>query len=290
MLAQEDLWLTNDAKPMMPEGYGFQLFTDRAPLRVGQTVRALLVTQHAGGHALVTIENEHLQWAKALELNGRARFIEVPLSADMAPNSWLSVFRFEECQPYNTTAEIHVKGSEVELPVKVSWPKPSVEPGTSVPVTVEAPGAPKGADTEVAVTIVDEALYAIEPGRTDFLQFFGRRRRELRVQTSSTMNNKAYRRPVPKEPPLRTSPSSRATRTRWRATRTLRRSRRQRTSPSAAAGAPASRAAPSPVAVEKEEAAKKPAEHASGAAKRKAVRGPAAGPTRKTRAGAAALR
>jgi alpha-2-macroglobulin len=275
VLAQEDIWLTNDAKPMMPEGYGFQLFTDRAPLRVGQTVRALLVTQNAGGHALVTIENEHLQWAKALELNGRARFIEVPLSADMAPNSWLNVFRFEECQPYNTSAEIHVKGSEVELPVKVSWPKASVEPGTSVPVTVEAPGAPKGADAEVAVTIVDEALYAIDQGRTDFLQFFGRRRRELRVQTSSTMNQKTYRRPAPKQLPAN-QPSELA--------RSENKVARDKDAPakslaaaddmSAASGAPATRAAPSPVAAEaREEAQKKPSGHAGGA-KRKAASGP----------------
>src|SRR5262249_23111156 len=37
VLAQSDVWLTNEAKPMMPEGYGFQLFTDRAPLKVGQS-------------------------------------------------------------------------------------------------------------------------------------------------------------------------------------------------------------------------------------------------------------
>ncbi len=197
VLAQSDVWLTNEAKPMMPEGYGFQLFTDKAPLRVGQTVRALLVTPIASGHALFTIENEHLQWAKALELNGRARFVEIPLTADMAPNSWLNVFRFENAISYQTSVEIHVRGSEVELPVKVSWPKLSVEPGTTVPVTVDAHG-PKGEDAEVAVTIVDEALYAIDQGRKDFLSFFGRRRRDLRVQTQSTMNLKSYRQPVVK--------------------------------------------------------------------------------------------
>jgi uncharacterized protein YfaS (alpha-2-macroglobulin family) len=198
VLAQQDVWLTNEAKPMMPDGYGFQLFTDHAPLKVGQMVRALVVAPTAGGHVLVSIENEHLQWLKAVELLGRARFIEVPLAADMAPNSWLHVFRFEQATPYQTLAQLHVKGSEVELPVKVSWPKASVEPGTSVPFTIEAPGAPKGADSEVAVTIVDEALYAIDPGRQDFLQFFGRRPRDQRVQTSSTMNQKSYRRPPEK--------------------------------------------------------------------------------------------
>jgi len=197
LLAQADLWLTNDAKPMMPEGYGFQLFTDRAPLKVGQTVRALVVAPTAGGHVLVTIENERLHWAKALELNGRAKFVEIPLSADMAPNSWLHVFRFEQATQLQNQLEIRVKGSEVELPVKVAFQKGVTEPGTTVPLTVEAPGAPRGADSEIAVTVVDEALYAIEPPRGDFLSFFGRKRREQRVQTSSTMQQKTYRRPQP---------------------------------------------------------------------------------------------
>ncbi|MBL8954368.1 MAG: hypothetical protein JNK82_26555 [Myxococcaceae bacterium] len=197
VLAQADVWLTNDAKPMMPEGYGFQLFTDRAPLKVGQMVRALVVAPTAGGHVLVTIENERLQWAKALELNGRAKFIEVPLTGDMAPNSWLHVYRFEQAVPMQNQLEIRVKGSEVELPVKVAFAKANTEPGTTVPLTVEAPGAPKGADSEIAVTVVDEALYAIEGPRTDFLSFFGRKRREQRVQTSSSMQHKSYRRPEP---------------------------------------------------------------------------------------------
>ncbi|MBK7860111.1 MAG: hypothetical protein IPJ65_16155 [Archangiaceae bacterium] len=195
VLAQSDVWLTNEAKPMMPEGYGFQLFTDRAPLKVGAMARALLVAPTAGGHVLVTVENEHLQWVKAVELQGRARFIEIPLSADMAPNSWLQVYRFEQVVPMQTTAELKVKGSEVELPVKVAFAKPVSEPGTAVPLTIEAPSAPRGADTEVAVTVVDEALYAIEPARTDFLSFFGRKRRDLQVNTASTMNQKSYRAP-----------------------------------------------------------------------------------------------
>ncbi len=208
VLAQADVWLTNDAKPMMPEGYGFQLFTDRAPLKVGQMVRALVVAPTAGGHVLVTIENERLQWAKALELNGRAKFVEIPLSADMAPNSWLHVFRFEQASAMQNQLEIRVKGSEVELPVKVTFAKGTTEPGTTVPLTVEAPGAPKGAESEIAVTVVDEALYAIEQPRGDFLSFFGRKRREQRVQTSSTMQQKTYRRPQPpaKQPVAQNEP------------------------------------------------------------------------------------
>lgn len=196
VLAQSDVWLTNEAKPMMPEGYGFQVFIDKAPLKVGQSIRALVVAPTTGGHALVTIENEHITWAKAVEMTGRARFLEIPLTGVMAPNAWLSVFRLEQASLYQQMLDIRVKGSEVEVPVKLSWPRASTEPGANVPLTVEAPGMPPNAAVEVAVTVVDEALYAIEAERKDFLRFFGRRQRDLRVQTTSTMSERNYRRPV----------------------------------------------------------------------------------------------
>ena len=34
------------------------MFVDKAPLRVGQTLRALVVVPSTGGHALLTVENE----------------------------------------------------------------------------------------------------------------------------------------------------------------------------------------------------------------------------------------
>ncbi len=196
VLAQSDVWLTNDAKPMLPDGYGFQVFVDKAPLKVGDSIRALVVTPSAGGHALVSIENEHVNWVKAVEMNGRGRFLEIPLTGAMAPNAWLQVYRFEQASPYQQSVDIRVKGSEVEVPVKVAWPKASTEPGSSIPLTVEAPGLPRGAEMDVAVTVVDEALYAMEPEKKDFLSFFGRKPRDLRVQTSSTLNERSYRRVV----------------------------------------------------------------------------------------------
>ncbi|MBX7113973.1 MAG: hypothetical protein K1X64_06510 [Myxococcaceae bacterium] len=197
VLAQSDIWLTQDAKPMLPEGYGFQVFVDKAPLKVGDSIRALVVSPSAGGHALVSIENEHVTFVKAVEMNGRGRFLEVPLTGAMAPNAWLQVYRFEQASLYQQSVDIRVKGSEVEVPVKLAWPRASTEPGSSIPLTVEAPSLPRSTELDVAVTVVDEALYAMEPEKKDFLSFFGRKQRDLRVQTSSTMNERSYRRPLP---------------------------------------------------------------------------------------------
>lgn len=196
-LASSEVWLTNSAKPLVPPGSNFQVYVDTAPLAVGQSLRALVVTPSAGGHVLLTIENERVQYAKALELSGRARFIEVPLTAEMAPNAWAQVYRFEQAQPYTQQLPIRVKGSAVELPVRASFARSVAEPGSSVALSIE-PGALAGrpGEYETAVTVVDEALLAIEPMRDDFVSFFGRKPRRLLVQGSSTMNQKSYRMPM----------------------------------------------------------------------------------------------
>ncbi len=208
VLAAADIWLTNEAKPMIPSNGGFQLFTDRGPLRSGQMLRVLLVTPTAGGHALISIESEKLNVAKAVELNGRARFLELPLTADMAPNCWLHVARIENLQQLITNIPIRVLGAENELDVKVKLSAEQTEPGQPVTATVTLSGnAPQGASSETALSFVDEALFALEPENTGFVSYFGRKPRQQLVQTSSTLYQRSYR-PRPVKTPSQNKPDA----------------------------------------------------------------------------------
>ncbi len=198
VLAQTDLWLTSDTKPMAPPGGGFQLFVDRAPLRVGGTVRALVATPRPGGHVLLSLESDGVHSARVVELKGRARFVELPLTADMAPNCWLTATRFEDANAFMQQLPVRVAGSEVELGVSVDFGRASAEPGSQLTPSVTAKGAPAGAALETSLTIVDEALFAIEPERTDFLRFFTRAPRQLSAQSQTSHSMRSYRaRPRP---------------------------------------------------------------------------------------------
>lgn len=200
VLAQTDLWLTSDTRPMAPPSPGFQLYVDRAPLKAGQTVRAMVVTDRPGGHALLSLENEALHLARVVELAGRARFIELPLTAALAPNAWLFASRFEDARFLQAQRPVRVSGSEVELDVKVGLGRAVAEPGTSLTAAISTSNGPPNTGLEVALTVVDEALFAIEKERTDFLSFFGRHQRQLTVRTETTMNQKGFR-PRPKPAP-----------------------------------------------------------------------------------------
>ncbi|MDP1830171.1 MAG: MG2 domain-containing protein [Archangium sp.] len=196
VIATTDLWLTSDTKPIVP-GPGFQLFVDRAPLKVGDNLRVLVAGNKAGGHVLLTLESDVLAAVQMVELKGRARFVEFKLPADVSPNGWLHAFRFEDVQMHQQQLPFRVKGSEVELGVDVDFGRASAEPGSAVTAVVKTKGAAQGLALETALTVVDESLFAIAPERKDFLSFFGRTNRQQRVTTYNSYNQRYHRaRPV----------------------------------------------------------------------------------------------
>lgn len=196
-LATTDLWLTSDTKPIPPPGAGFQLLMDKAPLAAGQSLRALIVTPQPGGHVWLTIEHELLVTSRVVEMTGRTRYVEIPLPPEATPNAWVFATRYERGDAMQQQHELRVKGSEVELDVKVAFDRAVSEPGSTVPVSIRASKGVAG-PTETALTVVDEALFAIEPEKQDFATFFGRQRRNLNVQTRRSSDWKGFRdRPAP---------------------------------------------------------------------------------------------
>ncbi len=196
VLASTDLWLTSETKPIVPAP-GFQLFVDRAPLKVGQGLRVLVAGSRPGGHVLLTLESDVIAASQMVELKGRARFVEFKLPAEVSPNGWLHAVRFEDINLQQRQLPFRVQGSEVEIGVGVDFGRASAEPGSAVTAVVKTTGAPAGAAMETALTVVDESLFAIAPERKDFLSFFGRTSRQQRVVMHTSYDQRYHRaRPV----------------------------------------------------------------------------------------------
>jgi hypothetical protein len=206
VVATTDLWLTSDSKPIPPPGPGFQLLTDKAPLKAGEVLRALVVSPQPGGHVWLTIEHDLVVSSRVIEMNGRTKYVELPLSAELTPNAWVHAWRFENGDALQQQRPVRVKGSDTDLEVKVTFDRAVSEPGSTVPVSVRVSKGPPG-PIETALSIVDEALFAIEPERSDFQSFFGRQPRQQLVRTNTTTNWRGYLdRPKPQPSNGQTSP------------------------------------------------------------------------------------
>ncbi len=153
------------------------LFIDREVYRGGETARVLVPAPFAGeGVALVTLERQRVLRAWLVELDGGNAWIEVPLTADMAPGVYLTVTALRP--PAEAPAEYRV--GTVYLPVDlearriqvtVTPDRTQAQPGESVRFVVEtrdAQGRPLPA--EVSLALVDKALLALQPDTFDLLE------------------------------------------------------------------------------------------------------------------------
>ena len=140
---------------------------------------------------LFTIEGQALHAAKALPLNGRARFVELPLTGAMTPNAWLHASRFEKGGFLQQQSVVKVSGTDNALQVNVSHASEVVEPGDPQKARIDVKGAQ--GEVELMVSSVDEAIFAIEPDRSDLLSYFGRRPQQQWVTTAATQNQRSFR-------------------------------------------------------------------------------------------------
>lgn len=204
VVAEADLWATSDKVATVPPWDGMYVLTDQRPVKAGTALRGLVVTPQAGGHVLLSLEGDSIYSANVLELRGRARYFELPVTGSMTPVVTLAASRIERTEHTSTTTDLQVFGSELPLDVKVRPAQRAVRPATALAIDVALAGAPAGTDTEVALSIVDDALFAIaDPERqagTDLMSFFARTYQGNFVQTVTSVDAHAFRPPPPLPP------------------------------------------------------------------------------------------
>ena len=150
-----------------------ELVADKEEYRPGETAR-LLVKAPISGDALVTIERgERILRRMHVPLRGNAPEIEVPLSADDAPNVFVSLMlirgREQSTMQHKMpsarygVAMLRVRQNDEHLQVEVKPARTEVQPGDDVPIEVrvaDESGKPL-ADAEVILFAPDEGILAL---------------------------------------------------------------------------------------------------------------------------------
>lgn len=152
----------------VPDGTGW------AP---GDTARILVNTDVKDASVLVSIEGRELRELRVQPLFGRTGLVRVPIREGDGPNLFvkLHVRRGREIQ--TRTLELPVRAARHDLTLRVTADKPTYRPREKAVFEVETrdtAGQPVAA--EVALGVVDEAIYALRPDRTPKAHdvFYGR--------------------------------------------------------------------------------------------------------------------
>ncbi len=172
------------------------LIVDRTTYQVGDTAQVMVPSPYPGPvEALVTLERGSIRqvWRTTLQTN--SDIIEVPITADMAPNVFLSVFIVQGSEAAADGlpsfklgyVELAVDASAHVLDVQVTPEHEKYRPRDTARFTLtvrDHEGNP--VDAEVAVALVDKAVLSLFERPTPLVQIFYRKR-GLGVGTAATL-------------------------------------------------------------------------------------------------------
>ena len=165
-----------------------EVVTDKRSYFAGDTALVLVLAPSPEARVLFTVEGGELYRSEVLETRGHAALVKVEIGAKQTPNFYLSAVAVAGGQIFTRSRSVVVPPRERLLQVEVLAEPPQAQPGDTVELVVEVkdwrgkavPGA------EVALGVVDEAIYAITPEIAVPLEafFYHRKRNDVRTADS----------------------------------------------------------------------------------------------------------
>ncbi len=154
---QPDLQITLDKKSYLP----------------GETVTALIRSKAKGGSAWVTLETDEIKEQRVVPIESGMTSVQFPVTAALKPNAFLTVSLIREKQFSSAQRRLTVKLTDEKLNLEVTSDKKEYKPGETATYRIKATkfdGTP--ARAEVALGVVDEAIYAIAEDDSDPIEAF----------------------------------------------------------------------------------------------------------------------
>jgi uncharacterized protein YfaS (alpha-2-macroglobulin family) len=153
-----------------------ELVADRATYQPGDTARLVLRGEAVTAPVLVTKEREQTAWHEVVR-PGSTNVVDVPIDEDDLGDVWVNVAFVRDDRVYRAERRLRVPPVPQTLQVSVE-PAQAVtrprDPGFFTVRVTDASGMPVRA--QVSLSVVDEALYAVQPDVTpDPVRFFHRR-------------------------------------------------------------------------------------------------------------------
>ncbi len=171
------------------------LIANKSSYAPGDTAGILVTAPYAGMSALMTIERGEVIEHKLFTLKGTTELLQVPISADYAPNVYVSVVLVKPAGGDVPVPDLRVgmvnlpvSTEQQELTIAVTPDKPQAGPRDEVTFTIKATDhSGKGVRAEVGLALVDKAVLSLadDPNPTFKQAFYTKR--PLGVFTSQSL-------------------------------------------------------------------------------------------------------
>ncbi len=171
------------------------LIADKDSYKPGDSAGILVTAPYPGMTALMTIERGQVIEHRVLTIQGTTELLQVPITADYAPNVYVSVVLVKPAGgdvPVPDLrvglVELPVSTEQQELTITVTPDKPQAGPRDQVTYTVKASDySGKGVKAEVALALVDKAVLALADDPNPTLQRSFYEQRPIGVFTAQSL-------------------------------------------------------------------------------------------------------
>ncbi len=183
----------NDNLKYIPEQ--LQVVVDRLSYKQGDKVKALIVAPFAEGYVLASSEGSKLFDAKVIPVKNNTAYYEVPVSVAEVPNFQVAAATVYKGELFKSNRSVIVPPVDKFLNIGVKAQKDKYLPQdeATVEITVnDVNGKPVAA--ELAVAVVDEAVYDITPELNLTLEefFYEKKRNNIRTTFSQLFRFYGY--------------------------------------------------------------------------------------------------
>lgn len=171
-----------------------QIIPDRDLYKPGDVMSALVIMPVEGADILVTTEGPTIFNYRVERLSGNSAVIRIPIEERFAPAFFPSVATLVGDRMYAVDRQVMVAPEGKIIKLEITTDKNEYKPGEKGTVTVRAldgNGEPVP-ETDLAVGLVDEAIYAIRPENAPEIEGFFYGQRWNQVQTTSSLDFRFY--------------------------------------------------------------------------------------------------
>ncbi len=165
-----------------------QIIPDRDLYKPGETMSALVIMPVPNIDVLISREGSALYGYQVERLSSTSAIVRVKIEDRLAPMFYMNASAIAGEQFYNGSTRVAVEPEGKVIRLEVKTDRPEYKPGEKGKVTVRAIGGDGEPvpGTDIAIGVVDEALYAIRPDATQDIQkaFYGPRGNDVMTNTS----------------------------------------------------------------------------------------------------------
>lgn len=183
----EHLWVTGSASVWSSGQQRMEIIPDRKAYKPGDTAKILVLPGKPGAHVWVSAEGRGVTFSRFANPLKGSFVVEIPIRPEHLPNFFVTATAIYGNELLQGNKSIRVPPTDKQLQVELKPSKSEYKPGEPATYTVEArDAAGRPAAAEFSLGVVDEAVYAVRPDRTqDILQaFYGRDWNHISTDTS----------------------------------------------------------------------------------------------------------